>query len=264
MRHALGYTWTRVRRITISALAMLLFLIGSLIEVKPVLADEAQDAHQLVEKARLTLDGFQADPRLGPSLRALVGKAKGVMIFPQVLRGAFLFGGAGGRGVFLTRNRESKTWAGPAFYVLGEASLGLQVGADASEVALVALTDRGVTALLTDSAKLGVNASVAAGPVGAGWEAATANLSADLVSYSRHQGAYVGVSVEGAGVFPQPKLDQAYYGRPVTPSQILIQREVSNPHAGGLLAAVARLAGGSASIPSAQVLSSLLPTPALR
>jgi lipid-binding SYLF domain-containing protein len=188
---------------------------------------------------------------MGPSLRALVGKAKGVMIYPQVLRGAFLFGGAGGQGVFLVRNQEANTWAGPAFYALGEASLGLQAGADASEVVLVALTDRGVTALLTDTAKLGVNASVVAGPVGAGWEAATANLRADLVSYSRRQGLYVGVSVEGAGVFPQPKLDQAYYGRPITSTQILIQREVSNPHAGGLIAAVARVAGGSASIESA-------------
>jgi lipid-binding SYLF domain-containing protein len=153
--------------------------------------------------------------------------------------------------VFLTRSQETNTWAGPAFYALGEASVGLQAGADAAEVVLVALTDRGVTALLTDSAKLGVNASVAAGPVGAGWEAATANLSADLVSYSRNQGLYAGVSIEGAGVFSQPKLDQAYYGRPVTPTQILIQREVSNPHAGGLIAAVARVAGGSAAIPSA-------------
>ena len=129
--------------------------------------------------------------------------------------------------------------------------MGLQAGADASEVVLVALTDRGVTALLTASAKLGVNASVAVGPVGAGAEAATANLSADLVSYSRNQGLYVGVSVEGAGVFPRQALDQAYYGRPVTPIQILIQREVANPHAAGLIAAVASVAGGSAALPTA-------------
>lgn len=241
---------TMVARIAGSTLAVL--LLASAMGGPPrVSASDSQNAHQLVEKARLTFDSVQTDPQMGPSLRALVRKAKGVMIYPQVLRGAFLFGGAGGRGVFLVRNQESNTWAGPAFYTLGEASFGLQAGADASEVVLVALTDRGVTALLTDSAKLGVNASVAAGPVGAGWEAATANLSADLVSYSRNQGLYVGVSVEGAGVFPQPTLDRAYYGRPATPTQILIQREVSNPHAGALIAAVARVAGGSASIPSA-------------
>ena len=237
--------------ITSSAMAVALLLATATVGPQPAWAADAQVAHRLVEQARLTLDGFQADPQTGSSLRALVRKAKGVMIYPQVLRGAFLFGGAGGQGVFLVRNGEGNTWAGPAFYALGEASFGLQAGADASEVVLVALTDRGVTALLAASAKLGVNASVAVGPLGAGAEAATANLSADLVSYSRNQGLYVGVSVEGAGVFPRQTLDQAYYGRPVTPIQILIHREVSNPHSAGLIAAVASVAGGSASIQSA-------------
>jgi lipid-binding SYLF domain-containing protein len=68
-------------------------------------ADDGQDARQLVEKARLTLDSFQADPQMGASLRALLRKAKGVMISPQILRGAFLFGGAGGNGVFLARGQ---------------------------------------------------------------------------------------------------------------------------------------------------------------
>ncbi|HSC69706.1 MAG TPA: lipid-binding SYLF domain-containing protein [Candidatus Methylomirabilis sp.] len=234
--------------IVAGALAAALLLATATVGPQPAWADDAQNADQLVEKALMTIDSFQSDPQMGPSLRALVSKARGVMIYPQVLRGAFLLGGAGGQGVFLVRNQESDTWAGPAFYSFGAASFGLQAGADASEVVLVALTDRGVTALLTASAKLGVNASVAVGPVGAGAEAATAKLSVDLVSYSRNQGLYVGVSVEGAGVFPQPKLDQVYYGRAVTPSQILIQREVSNPHAADLIAAVARVAGGSASI----------------
>lgn len=246
-----GQSMISVGRMGGTALAATLLLATAPAGPAPAWADDAQNAHRLVEDARMTFDSFQADPQLGPSMRALVRKAKGVMIFPQVLRGAFLFGGSGGRGVFLVRNQESDTWAGPAFYALGEASLGLQAGADASELVLVALTDRGVTALLTNTAKLGLSASVAAGPVGAGWEAATANLSADLVSYSRHQGLYAGVSVEGAGVFPQARLDQAYYGQPVTPTQILIQREVANPHADGLIAAVASVAGGSASLPTA-------------
>jgi lipid-binding SYLF domain-containing protein len=240
-----------VARIASGALVAGLLFTNAPIEPHPVWAADVSSAHQLVEKARLTFDGFHTDAEMGSSVRALVRRAKGVMIFPQVLRGAFLFGGAGGQGVFLVRNPENNTWIGPAFYALGEASVGLQAGADTSEVVLVALTDRGVTALLTDSAKLGVSASVAVGPVGAGWEAATANLSADLVSYSRHQGLYAGVSIEGAGVFPQAGLNQAYYGTPVTPLQILIHREVSNPHAGGLITSVAGVAGGSASIPSA-------------
>jgi SH3 domain-containing YSC84-like protein 1 len=182
-----------------------------------------------------------------PVLRALVQRAKGVMILPQVLRGAFLFGASGGSGVFLTRHQESDTWAGPAFYSFGGASVGLQAGGEASEVVLVALTDKGVTALLATSGKLGANASVAVGPVGVGAEAATANLSADLVSYSRNKGLYAGVSLDGAIVSPQDKLARAYYGREVTATQILVQREVTNPQSAGLLAALAKAAGGSAS-----------------
>lgn len=247
MRHAQGYTWTRVREITLSALTTLVFIVGAFVAVTPASADDAQDARQLVEKARLTLESFQADPQLGPNLRALVHRAKGVMIFPQTLRGAFLFGASGGNGVFLTRQQESDTWAGPAFYSFGEASFGLQAGGEASEVVLVALTDKGVAALLTTSGKLGANASVAVGPVGVGAEAATANLSADLVSYSRNKGLYAGISLEGAIVSPQDRLARAYYGREATATQILVRREVANPHAAGLIAALAKAAGGSAS-----------------
>ena len=112
---------------------------------------------------------------------------------------------------------------------------------------LVALTDKGVTALLATSRKLGANASVAAGPVGVGAEAATANLSADLVSYSRNKGLYAGISLDGAIVSPENKLARAYYGREVTPTQILVQREVTNPQSARLIAALAQAAGGSAS-----------------
>jgi lipid-binding SYLF domain-containing protein len=231
-------------RILSSAFAGAIFLASATIGSHPAWADDAQNAHHLVEKARLTFESFLADPQMGPSLRALIRKGKGVMIYPQVLRGAFLFGGAGGQGVFLVRNQESNTWSGPAFYAIGEASFGLQAGADASEVVLVAQTDRGVAALLTTSSKLGVKASVAVGPVGAGAEAATANLSADLVSYTRNQGLYLGLSVDGAVVSPRDSLDRAYYGRAVTPTQILIRREVSNPQGAGLITAVARVAKG--------------------
>ncbi|HYL82307.1 MAG TPA: lipid-binding SYLF domain-containing protein [Candidatus Acidoferrum sp.] len=211
----------------------------------PAVADDAQDARQLVEKARLTFESFIADANLGQNLRGLVQQARGVLIYPQVLRGAFIFGASGGSGVLLVQDTTSRKWGGPAFYTIGEASFGLQAGADASEVVLVALTDRGVSALLSTSTKLGANASVALGPVGAGLTGATANISADIVSYSRNKGLYAGLSLEGAVVAVREALDTAYYGKAVTPTQILIQREVSNPHAAGLVGAVAKVAGGS-------------------
>jgi lipid-binding SYLF domain-containing protein len=100
-----------------------------------------------------------------------------------------------------------------------------------------------VAALLATSTKLGVDANIAVGPVGAGASAATANLSADIVGFSRSQGLYGGVSVQGAIVGVREGLNQAYYGKEVTPRDILLKQTVSNPQAKGLLSAVAKQAG---------------------
>ena len=225
------------------ALLVLVMAATTLISPEPAMADDAQDARHLVDKARLTFESFMADKDLGPSVRSLVKRAKGVLIYPQVLKGAFLVGVSGGSGVLLAHDAKARKWGGPAFYTIGEASFGLQAGGQASEVILVALTDRGVAALLSTSAKLGADAGVALGPVGAGAEAATANLSADLVSYSRAQGLYAGISLEGAVVAARDGLNKAYYGKEVTPTAILVRHEATNPQAAGLIGAVSKAAG---------------------
>jgi SH3 domain-containing YSC84-like protein 1 len=227
----------------IMAHVAILFLAIVAVGVKPAVGDDAQDARQLVEKARMTFESFVADPTMGPPLRNLVKKAQGVLVYPQVLRGAFIVGVGGGNGVFLARGQKTDEWSGPAFYTMGQASFGFQAGGDASEVVLVALTDRGVNALLSTSAKLGGDVGVAVGPVGAGAEAATANLSADIISYSRAKGLYAGVSLEGAVVAPRDTLNAAYYGAGVTPSDILVQRTAKNPQAARLVEAVKKTAG---------------------
>jgi lipid-binding SYLF domain-containing protein len=210
---------------------------------RPAVAGEAENAQQLVDKARLTLNAFVADKEMGPPLKELLKKARGVLIYPQVLRGAFVFGVSGGSGTFVAYDAKAKKWGGPAFYTIGEVSFGLQAGGDASEVVLVALSERGMTALLATSAKLGADVGVALGPVGAGAEAATANLSADIISYSRAKGLYAGVSVEGAVVATRDALNRAYYGKEASPTDILVKRAVSNKKAAGLISAVSKAAG---------------------
>ena len=205
-------------------------------------AERDQDARQLVDRARMTFESFTADRQMGSALRSLVKKAKAVLIYPQVLKGAFVVGVSGGSGVLLSRDAATDKWSGPAFYTIGQASFGLQAGGEASEVVLVALTDRGRNALLSHSAKLGADASVAVGPVGAGAEAATENLSVDIISYSRAKGLYAGISVEGAVVAVRDSLNTAYYGRKVTPTDILVRRDVRNPQAAGLIDALSRVA----------------------
>ena len=227
----------------LGALLALAMAATILISPEPAMADDALDARQLVDKSRLTFENFMADKDLGPSVRSLVKRAKGVLIYPQLLKGAFLVGVSGGSGVMLAHDAKARKWGGPAFYTMGEASFGLQIGGQAAEVVLVALTDRGVAALLSTSAKLGADVGVAVGPVGAGAEAATANLSVDLVSYSRAQGLYAGISLEGAVVATRDGLNKAYYGKEVTPTAILVRHEATNPQAAGLIGAVSKAAG---------------------
>jgi lipid-binding SYLF domain-containing protein len=199
------------------------------------------DAQALVERSRMTLENFMADQDMGPPLSRLMKSARAVLIYPRVLRGAFIVGASGGNGVLLVKERPTGNWTGPAFYTLGELSFGLQAGGDAQEVVLVVLSERGITSLLSRSLKLGGDASVAAGPVGAGAEAATQNLSADIVSYARAKGLYAGVSLEGAIVEPRDTLNAAYYGEPVNPTDILIRKAKTNPQAAPLIDSVAAL-----------------------
>jgi len=208
----------------------------------PVSADDAMDAKQLVERAKLTIDSFAADKMMGAPVKKFLKTAKGVFISPQVLRGAFIIGVSGGSGVLLVRDAKGN-WNGPAFYTMGEASFGLQAGGDASEVVLLIMTDRGVNAMLSSSVKLGADASVAAGPVGAGAQASSANISVDILTFTRAKGLYGGVSLEGAVVATRDGLNEAFYGKKdLKPNDILVLKTVMNPAANPLLADVRHLA----------------------
>ena len=204
--------------------------------------DDSTQARHMVEKARMTLESFAKAPEMGV-LRDLLKSARGVFISPQILRGAFVIGVSGGSGVFLVRGKGD--WAGPAFYTIGGASLGFQIGGDASEVVLVAMTERGVNSLLANSVKLGGDVGVAVGPVGAGAEASTANLSADIISFSRAKGLYGGISLDGAVIAVRESLNSAYYSRNASPADILVTRSVQSDHAARLRSELAKLAGGN-------------------
>jgi len=205
-------------------------------------AKDARDAQQLVERAKLTVDNFAADGTVGKPVRDLLKNAKGVYIAPEVLRGAFVVGASGGSGVLLVRGDKGQ-WNGPAFYTIGQASFGLQAGADKSEVVLLIMSDRGVSAMLSNSIKLGADASVAAGPVGAGATAATANVSADILSFVRAKGLYAGASLEGAVMAKRDGMNEAYYNNnDVTTTTILMKGTPQNQQAAPLKTEVSKLA----------------------
>lgn len=196
--------------------------------------DRGAEAERLVEQARATFGRFVADPDM-KAFRAVLGEAKGVLVIPEENKGGFIFAGSGGVGVLVARDAKRGDWAGPAFYTMGSASVGLQAGGSSSEVVLLVMTQKALDALLVTSTKLGGEVSAAAGPVGTG----TGEVGVDIVSYARAKGLFVGLSLEGSVLRPSDERNEAFYGRPLSPLDILVRREGDPGAAAALLAEVA-------------------------
>jgi SH3 domain-containing YSC84-like protein 1 len=216
--------------------AAALLLLGLSTGLAHAEADAEQQA--TVNKATESVKRFAADPDM-QWFRNNVGNAKGILIVPVSVKGGFIIGGSGGVGVFLDRG-QANDWSYPAFYQLASVTFGLQAGGDVSEIAMLVMSEKGRDALLTTEFKLGGDVSVAAGPVGAGAKAQTA----DVIAFSRTKGGvFGGLNVEGSVVNPKNDWNGLYYGEPVTPGQILVTRTVTNPEADPLREAVASAAG---------------------
>jgi lipid-binding SYLF domain-containing protein len=213
-----------------------MFLCGALVISQPVPAfgNDRQEAEQIVEKACMSFTNFMNDGNMS-AFRGLLKDAKAVVIAPEFLKGALVVGASGGNAVALARDQKTGRWSEPSFYTIGGASIGLQIGGQSSEVILLAMTERGVNALMDNSFKLGADAGVAAGPVGMGAQAATANLSADILSFSLSKGLYGGVSLDGAVIAVRDGLNEAYYGKKASPADILLRHEVKSHRAACLI-----------------------------
>ena len=192
---------------------------------------------RLVADARTTLSNFIRDPDQ-TWIQDNLSRARAILIAPQVVKAGFIFGGSGGRAVLVAR--DGRAWVGPAFYDLATASVGFQAGVEVSEVIIVVMTDQGLNSLLSTSFKIGGDASIAAGPVGAG---AKSTVTADLISFARAKGVYGGLNLDGTVVYANTAWDDAFYGRSdLLPPDILIRKTVTSPKATALLADVAKAA----------------------
>jgi lipid-binding SYLF domain-containing protein len=223
--------WLKFSRLLAALIATVaIFGITACATMESVPSSEPQ---KLVSDARTTLNNFLRDPDQ-TWIQQNLNRARGVLIAPQIVRAGFIFGGSGGRAVLVSR--DGRTWAGPAFYDLVTASVGFQAGIDVSEVVIVVMTEKGLNSLLAPSFKIGGDASIAAGPVGAG---AQSTITADLVAFSRAKGVYGGVNLDGTVVNTNNAWNGSYYGRSVLAPDILIRKTVTNPNAAPLLQEVA-------------------------
>jgi lipid-binding SYLF domain-containing protein len=152
---------------------------------------------------------------------------RAVAIFPNVLKGAFIFGAKGGKGIICAHDPETGNWSAPAFFTIGGGSWGLQIGAESIDLVLVIMSKRGLDSLLTSKVKLGGDVGIAAGPVGRRAEAGVdILLKAEMLSYSRSKGLFAGLSLEGATIFQNQDANRAFYGKELSARDILIDKKI--------------------------------------
>jgi lipid-binding SYLF domain-containing protein len=218
---------SRVRVFTVALMVVASLLVSGVTQAR---ADDKSEAQALVDKARITFQGFMNDKNY-EYLHKNLKNVKGLLIYPQVLKAGFILGGSGGTGVLVVRDAKTGDWSQPAFYTIGSASFGLQIGGEDAEVIVMAMTQKAIDSLYTTSVKFGGDTSVAAGPYGIG---AKANVTADFISFAKSKGLYAGLNLEGSAVDVRESLNKAYYGKAVTPVQIIVEKKVSNKGSAGL------------------------------
>ncbi len=182
--------------------------------------------------------------RSRPDFQRFLGvldNAKAVMIFPALIKAGLIGGAEGGSGVLLVR-RDDGSWSYPAFYTLAAGSVGLQMGIQDTEVVMAIRSQGAIESILKHQGKLGADMGITVGTMGAGAEAATTtNLGADVVVFvNANLGAYAGASFEGSMLVRRNDLNQAYYGQPLEPRDIVLGGAGSNPHADALRGKLAR------------------------
>jgi lipid-binding SYLF domain-containing protein len=162
----------------------------------------------------------------------LLDKAECVIIYPSVLKAAFVVGGSYGRGAMTCRTGENYTgpWSAPTMMALEGGSVGFQIGGQATDFVLLVMNGRGAHSILSSKVKLGADASVAGGPKGRTASASTdVTLRAEVLSYSRSRGLFVGVSLEGSTVRPDNDANERVYGKKVEAESIVFKGAVAVP-----------------------------------
>ena len=170
----------------------------------------------------------------------LLAKADCILIFPSVDKGAFIVGGKSGHGVASCRQPNGKMGS-LAFYTVGGASIGFQIGGQTADVVMLVMNQKGIDHLLADKFTLGAEATATAGPVGRTVDAATdAQMHAQILTWSRSKGLFVGAALDGSVVKPNRDANTRLYGKPTTGTAILVDSKVSVPNSAEPLVAAIR------------------------
>lgn len=184
--------------------------------------------NKTLHDAVVVLDALTSAPDNGIP-QELLAKADCILIFPSVKKGAFIVGGKGGHGVASCRQPDG-TMGTAAFYTVGGASIGFQIGGQSADVVMLIMNPKGVDHLLADRFTIGGEATATAGPVGRTAHAATdAQLHAQILSWSRSRGLFVGAALDGSVVKPNRDANARLYGEETTGREILVDSKLAVP-----------------------------------
>ena len=191
-------------------------------------ASARHDAEERLQNATEVLHEIMGMPDKGIPDEVL-DHARCVGVVPHMVKGGFVFGGKGGKGVATCRTPNG--WSAPAFITISGGNWGLQIGVEAVDLVMIFQNDKAMQRLLSSNFHVGADASAAAGPVGRHAEAGTTwKLDTEILTYSRAKGAFAGLTLEGASLRQDRDSENAIYGRNVTTRAILLGK-VASPSA---------------------------------
>lgn len=196
----------------------------------PSSADDKENDEDRIKNSGVVMSEIMNIPDSIP--QDLLDKAECVVVFPSVLKAAFVVGVSYGRGVMTCRGGANFNgpWGAPSMMALEGGSVGFQIGGQATDFVLLVMNDRGADGILSSKVKLGGDASVAAGPVGRSASAETdASMRAEILSYSRSRGAFAGISLEGSTIRPDNDANERIYGEKISAKDIVLRNETHVP-----------------------------------
>ncbi len=187
----------------------------------------ADNAREVVDHSTSTLQTFASDPNVA----SLLKKAKGVVIIPKFVKAGFIVGGASGDGVLVAKT--PKGWSQPAFFEMGQGSIGFQFGAESQQILIIIMTDHGLNELADGKLSVGGDASATAWDSNKGVNEQTA--TSDMVTFVRSKGGYAGVSVSGGDLDDDEDKNEDFYGKNVDTKAIIAGTVTANPASAQLL-----------------------------
>src|SRR5580658_8465729 len=212
-----------MKKILSALLIAALIALPTIVNPTRVRADDKSTDEDRIESAGQVLQEIMDIPDDIP--QSLIDKADCVIVYPSVLKAAFIVGASYGRGVMTCRKGPNfrGRWGAPTMMALEGASVGFQIGGQATDFVILVMNQRGASSILSSKVKLGGDASVSAGPVGRTASAETdVAMRAEILSYSRSRGAFAGISLSGSTVRPDNDANERIYGKKIPAKSIVL------------------------------------------